>query len=247
MRGAGYGMGTPLVTFNPKVDTDFSIKMPVNQGFSDCDIPSRPGQLFNQPNPPLAQVAMVGGRRGCGCSVPRGGARHTRKQRGGRYAIDPNVNVGGDGPNAGAVVAAVPCDARAGSPNPYNPVSPPDVRAPVQFYSATGNMVQKGGAHFAPADYQNHKAGDSYSTSNPWTPECNKAPGSMLPVYEATTAGFHFAPSTERGGALPDGVTAYNDVIPHGARTGGARKASRKTNRKRRASRRSSGRVSRRR
>jgi len=205
MKGAGYGLGSPLVPFNPKVDTDFSIKMPVNQGFSDCAFPARPGQLFNEPNPALAQVAMVGGRRDCGCTKMRGGSRRkrahrskkTRTMRGGRYFINPSVSVGGDGPNAGALVGSVPCD----------------FTAP---YGAPAGQPMRGGA---------------YSTSNPWSPECNKAPGSEIPVYPATTAGFHFEPSSARGGALPDGVTAYNDVIGHSARVGGAR---RRTYRKRR-------------
>ena len=226
MRGAGYGMGAPLVDFNPKVDTDFSIKMPVNQGFSDCAFPARQGQLFNAANPALAQTAMVGGRRGCGCTM-RGGRRrrnsrksrksHTRKsQRGGRYFVDPWYSVGGDGPNVGALVGPVPCDARGGSPNPYNQQALPDVRAPMG-YSATSNIpVQKGGA---------------YSTSNNWSAECNKAPGSQLPVYNATTAGFRFEPSSAVGGTLPDGVTAYNNVVAQAARVGGAR---RRTQRKRR-------------
>jgi len=201
--------------------------MPVNQGFSDCAFPARPGQLFNAPNPTLAQTAMVGGRRGCGCTM-RGGRRNLRKsrksrktrktqQRGGRYFVDPWQNVGGDGPNVGALVGAVPCDVRSGSPNPYNQQALPDVRAPMG-YSATSNVpIQRGGA---------------YSTSNDWSPECNKAPGSQLPVYNATTAGFRFEPSSAVGGMLPDGVTAYNNVVAQAARVGGSRR--KRTQRKRR-------------
>jgi hypothetical protein len=91
-----------------------------------------------------------------------------------------------------------------------------DPRAPADLYSLTPN--QSGGA---------------YSTGNAYGAECYRAPGSQLPVYQAETAGFHFRPSTEFGSTLPDGVTAYNDVVPHAARVGGGRKQkSRRNNRK---------------
>ena len=265
-RGGGYGMGAPLVDFDPKVDTSFAVKMPINQGFSDCAFPARTGQLFNEPNPALAQTVMAGGRhrggakahsggakahsggakahsggacgcsvmRGgaCGCSVMRGGAkahsggRRTRRtQRGAGYAVavDPSVSVGGTGPNVGPLHSSVPCDLRAGSPNPYNATGlGADPRAPADLYSLTPN--QTGGA---------------YSTGNEWAPACYKAPGSELPTYEAQTAGFNFRPSIATGGVLPDGVTPYMDVTPYAARLGGGRKdrKSRRSSRKNRSNR----------
>jgi hypothetical protein len=41
-------------------------------------------------------------------------------------------------------------------------------------------------------------------------------------VYNASTAGFTFSPSTDKGVFLPDGVAAYNEVWPVAARVGPA-------------------------
>lgn len=231
-RGGGFSVGSPLVN-QPASDFDFAVKVPVNAGYSDCSFAQRPGQLFNQPNPELAQTVMAGGasctmkggkrtrkhrkQRGgqCPCSM-RGGSRRMRGGANG-YAVDPSVSVGGDGPNVAPLHAPVPCDPRAGT---HGPSLNPDPRAPADLYSLTPN--QSGGAA---------ELGNAYDDS------CYRATGSSLPVYNATSAGFHFRPSTEFGSTLPDGVTAYNDVVPHAARTGGGRKnrksrANRKNNRK---------------
>ena len=237
-------MGAPLVPFAASDDLSFSVKMPVNQAFSDCAIPDRTGQLHNEANPALAQAQWPLKGGACGCSVPRafGGSRLRRKQRSSRkqrggcgcmmtrraqrggfgngFSTNPAISVGGEGPNAAPVIQSVPCDARAGSPNPYNPVNAnPDPRAPADLYSLTPNTMK----------------GGSYGTGNAYAAECYKAPGSSMPVYNAETAGFRFTPSTEAGGALPDGVTPFNTVVPYAARLGGARK----TRRSRRASRKS--------
>ena len=338
-RGGGFSAGPALLPV-PVDDWTYAQKQLINNPYSDCAIPSRTGQLFNQPNPDLAQVIMAGGKRrngrrtrrshggvlpppsangtwgkwdpplnpdlaqaamaggnwtynqnlslaqtpmvggtwsynqnldlaqtpmaggGCGCSAMRGGAcgcsvpkpwsggrrrRTQRKMRGGSYrAVDvfPGVSVGGDGPNVAPLHAGVPCDGRAGSPNQFNQQGlTVDVRAPADLYSATTNQS-------APSV----QAGGAYSTGNGFSEGCYKAPGSMLPVYEAETAGFHFRPSTEFGSTLPDGITAYNDVVPQAARLGGGRKnrkasrKSRKTSRRanRKASRKASRRASRR-
>ena len=336
-------MGAPLVSI-PASDWTFAAKQPINQGFDDCAFPARPGQLFNLPNPALAQTPMAGGaydtnplytakewpagpvdytyktdptraqvpfaggkrsrrRRqqrgggsyntnplytakewpqtahessratawgdpalaettdmsggGCGCSASRlfggsrkrrgtrrmagggcpcaagrpmgGGARRsrrnvrrgsrkqTRRMRGGAsngYAIDPSQSIGGSGPNVDALRTAVPCDPRAGSMNPLNPPpSPPDPRAGGFGYSATPNTTTP-----------SLQAGGAFSTGNGFSDSCYKAPGSELPKYEAQTAGFTFYPSTASGGTLPDGVTAYEDVVPYAARMGGGRR-----------------------
>lgn len=248
-------MGAPLVTIpsGPGSDWTFAVKQPINQGFDDCAFPARPGQLFNEPNPALAQapmagggdsnleshayiarewpvsadvskaqVAMAGGKRrrcwtrrmrggGCGCTGSKllyGGSRRrgTRRMRGGSnngFAVMPNLSVGGSGPNAAPVYAGVPCDGRAGAVSS----GPVDPRAPQDLYSLTAN--QTGGA---------------YSSGNAYSADCYRAPGSQLPVYPADVAGFSFRPSTAAGATLPDGVTAYNDVVPYAARTGGARR-----------------------
>ena len=295
-RGGGFSTGPALMPI-PTDDWTYAQKQLVNQQYDDCSIPSRTGQLFNQPNPGLAQTVMAGGGAAnswgtwdpalnpelaqramagggweytsnldliqtpmaggaCGCSVPPafvGGRKSTRRMRGGgcgcmkqsagrkkrstfrkmrggmwrAVAVDPSVSVGGDGPNVAALHAGVPCDARAGTPNALNnDMYMPDPRAPADIYSLTPN--------------QQAQAGGAYSSGNGYSDACYKAPGSMLPVYPAETAGFHFRPSTEVGSTLPDGVTAYNDVVPQAARLGGgkkrnsrkAKKNSRKANRK---------------
>ena len=238
-------MGDPLVPFHPAADTSFAIKIPIIQGYSDCTFAARPGQLVNPPNPGLAQVAMAGGRRqtrrmrggcgcmsqwgktrrmrggACGCMVRRGGSRAQRGGAGG-FAVDPSVSVGGSGPNAAPLHSPVGCDARGGAPNPLNPVGgTTDPRAPTDLYSLTPNQM-------APSV----QAGGAYSSGNAFSGECYKAPGSMLPVYEAQTAGFTFSPSTEIGGALPDGVTPYNNVVQYAARLGGARRRTLRRNRR---------------
>lgn len=196
----------------------------------------------------LIQTVMAGGRRrrnsrvkgraqrggGCPCTGSRlfGGSRRRhgsrRQQMGGAsygYAINPSVSIGGNGPNVDAIRTGVPCDPPAGSINSSNPQLPLDPRAYGVGYSATPNTssLQTGGA---------------YSTGNAFPNTCYKAPGSELPVYNAQTAGFTFNPSTAHNGALPDGVTPYNDVVPYAARMGGARRRSRKAQNGRKGSKR---------
>lgn len=231
-RGGGFSVQSPLVAQPPAApgsDFSFAIKQPINMPYSDCTFAQRPGQIFNQPQPDLAQTVMAGG--GCGCSVPKWGGRRrsmrrrhggrrgcaTRNMRGGAngYAVDPSVSVGGLGPNVAPLHAPVPCDARAGLHQPV--LTNPDPRAPADIYSLTPN--QRGGNY----------------TGNAYGPECYRATGSQLPVYNAESAGFHFRPSTEIGSTLPDGVTAYNDVVPHAARLGGARRSRKNRSRKHRS------------
>jgi hypothetical protein len=228
LRGGGYGMGAPIVPINASDDWSFSIKAPINQSFNDCAIPDRSGQIHNQANHALAQAAwpLTGGKRRRTGRKHHGGngcMRRRRTMRGGGngFGINPAISVGGSGPNVGALVVPVPCDARAGSPNPLNPITgmSPDPRAPTDLYSLTPN--QTGGA---------------YSSGNGYSDDCYKAPGSSLPVYPTETAGFTFRPSTEVGGTLPDGVTAYMNVTPYAARMGGARRKSRRHRRKQRKS-----------
>jgi hypothetical protein len=113
-------MGAPLVPFSAPDDGAFAVKVPVNAGYDDAStIAARPGALTFTPDVSLAQVAMAGGRRsrrqragGCGCM--RGGARRRNRtaKRGGGFAVDPSVSVGGTGPNAAAMYATLPCDPR---------------------------------------------------------------------------------------------------------------------------------------
>jgi hypothetical protein len=97
------------------------------------------------------------------------------------------------------------------------------------------------------------RAGGLYGSPNAYAEECYRAPGSSLPVYNASSAGFTFSPSTDKGVFLPDGVSAFNEVWPVAARTGPAfvggrrnRKNSRKNNRKSRKNAKKSKRSSRR-
>ena len=238
-RGGGFSVQDPLVPqpSGPGSDFTFAIKQPINRPYSDCTFAQRPGQLDNIPNPALAQTVMAGGS--CGCSAPRwGGSRRRgrKNRRNGRktqrgssygYAVDPSVSVGGDGPNVAPLHAPIPCDARAGSPNMFNPVmGAPDPRAPADLYSLTPNQTG-GAATLSPYEY---------GVGNAFGPDCYRATGSQMPVYNASVAGFNFSPSTAAGATLPDGVTAFNEVNPVAARTGGGRRRSRK-NRNRKASR----------
>ena len=77
-------------------------------------------------------------------------------------------------------------------------------------------------------NFEYSQTGAGYG-GNAYDASCYRAPGSEMPVYPATSAGFHFTPSTEAGASLPDGVTAYNEVVPHVARLGGARRSSRRS------------------
>lgn len=196
------------------------------------------------PNTGLAQVAMAGGRRRrgrrgskrqrggrCGCmGAGMFGGRRTRRMRGGAsngYAVIPSLAIGGSGPNVAALHAGVPCDYRAGAGNAFNPAGgSSDPRAYGMGYSLTPNSTTP-----------SLQAGGSYS-GNAYAASCYRAPGSELPTYEAQTAGFNFRPSTLAGGTLPDGITAYNDVVPYAARMGGGRR--RKSRRGRRAASRAS-------
>jgi hypothetical protein len=229
-RGGGYAQTGSLMPI-PASDWTFAVKDQITQPYNDCAATMRPGQLVNQPNPELAQVAMVGGRtrrrskkqRGGKCGCLQNGGRSRRQRGGGMNGFSVNVgsSVGGAGPNVAPLYAGVPCDARAGTPNPNNAGGlGADPRAPADLYSITPN-AQRGGA---------------YSSGNAYDGSCYRAPGSELPVYNAETAGFRFSPSTAAGAALPDGVTAYNEVVPYAARVGGGRR--RRTHR-RRSSRRS--------
>jgi len=247
IRGGGYATTSSLTQFNPANDTQFAIKTPVYQSYNDCYAQSRPGQLVNPAAPELAQTVMAGGGCGCGWRGGRRRSRRSRAQRGGAtcgmrggatcgmrggatcgmrggatcgmrggasngFGVHPEMSVGGNGPIAAPAYVGVPCDGRAGFPNPNNPqIVNPDIRAPADIYSLTANMpAQKGGS------------GNGFSAN------CYRAPNSMIPVYPAESAGFHFRPSTEAGSTLPDGVTAYNNVVPQAARLGGARRITRR-------------------
>ncbi len=189
-------------------------------------------------------------QRGGQCGKPQvawlGGKRITRRQRGGNkggFGFDVTQNVGGTGPIAEPVRMAIPCDARAGMQNPFTatPVQP-DLRAPAFGYSLTPNMSGGSLSERIP-NFEYSQTGAGYGDGNAYPASCYRAPGSEMPVYPATSAGFHFTPSTEGGATLPDGITAYNEVVANVARLGGARRSRmkrRRGNRKSRKSRRSS-------
>jgi len=187
---------------------------------------------------------MRGG--GCGCGAPsftgmpvavRGG-RRTRRYRGGGtygYSIDPSQSIGGNGPNVDALHVPVPCDGRMGTHHALNPQVPesPDPRAPADLYSlsppgSTARVTGYEEGTLNPAFMKGgrrsmrRRRGGSYGTPNAYPEECYRGPGSSLPVYNASTAGFTFSPSTDKGVFLPDGVAAYNEVWPVAARVGPA-------------------------
>jgi len=191
---------------------------------------------------------MMGG--GCGCGAPsftgmpvavKGGRRTRRYKGGGTYgfAVDPSQSIGGNGPNVDALHVPVPCDGRMGTQHALNPPFPnnPDPRAPADLYSlssgtAAGVMgaeestlgagFQSGGRRRSMRKARRRAYGGSYGTPNAYPEECYRGPGSSLPVYNASSAGFTFSPSTDKGVFLPDGVSAYNEVWPVAARVGPA-------------------------
>ena len=224
----------------------YKVNLPISQGFPNCGGVHVPSTSMAQANPEKAQTPMVGGR--CACMANAGIAKYptpshpglnliqtpmaggrkcmcfrkrsqtnrnrhnkrTRKQLGGTrgFSVDSWQTVGGDGPNVAPVYNAVPCDTRSGSFNPYSQTTyNPDVRAPTDVFSLSPQMN-----------------GGSYAMNNGYSDTCYKAPGSSLPVYEADTAGFRFEPSTANGAAMPDGVTAFQEVVPQPARVGGRRR-----------------------
>jgi hypothetical protein len=185
---------------------------------------------------------------GCGCSGSKlmaGGSRRRRTQRGGSkggYAVDPSMSVGGSGPIAAPVYSAVPCDQpmyqtslpsdpRAGAPYSLTPNTMPPTgvaaaAAPVQAGgkrrrgSRRGSKKQRGGSYSlsAAAPFSGSGATNSYGNGNGFPTSCYAAPGSQLPTYGATTAGFTFTPNTVANGSMTPGVVAYEEVVPVAAR-----------------------------
>ena len=187
--------------------------------------------------------SMSGG--GCGCMAQRGGkrSRRNRKHRGGGtygFATDPNYSIGGNGPIAVPEYNPVPCDGIISPTHALNPPGPflPDPRAPADLYSLYPTPATTEPTGYVPASLQsggkrrsrrNRKVrGGEYSSGNAYPERCYHAPGSSLPVYNASTAGFFFSPSTDKGVFEPDGVTGYMEVNPTAARVGGGRRRSRR-------------------
>jgi hypothetical protein len=195
--------------------------------------------------------AMNGG--GCGCGMPRmngGKRRGTKKHRGGGtygFATDPNYSIGGNGPIAVPEYNPVPCDGIISPTHALNPPGPflPDPRAPADLYSLYPTPAATEPTGYVPASLQsggrrtrrnrNRKVrGGEYSSGNAYPERCYHAPGSSLPVYNASTAGFFFSPSTDKGVFEPDGVTGYMEVNPTAARVGGGKRRNRKSKKSKR-------------
>ena len=234
-RGGGCGCGMPRMP-------------PMMGGGCGCGAPSFTGM----------PVAVKGGRR-----------RTMRKRGGGTYgySIDPSQSIGGNGPNVDALHVPVPCDGRMGTHHALNPqvAETPDPRAPADLYSlsppgSTAGVTgyeegtlnpafMKGGrqAKHGRRTLRNKKqrAGGLYGSPNAYSEDCYRGTGSSMPVYNASSAGFTFSPSTDKGVFLPDGVAAFNEVWPVAARTGpafvgGRRKNKNRSSRKNRKSRKNS-------
>ena len=185
---------------------------------------------------------------GCGCSGSKlmyGGSRR-RTQRGGSkggYAIDPSMSVGGAGPVAEPIRSAVPCDQplyqttlpsdpRAGAPYSLTPntMPPTGVAASATPVQAGGRRKgrkgrksakkQRGGSYSlsAAAPFSGSGNTNSYGNGNGFPASCYAAPGSQLPTYGATTAGFTFTPNTVANGSMTPGIVAYEEVVPVAAR-----------------------------
>lgn len=147
-------------------------------------------------------LKMRGRQRGggCGCGLKqRGGSRNKlRKTRqgtcgyygakGGRYTIDINQSIGGDGPNVAPVFSNFPCEAARPMPmNPINPVTLSNAPIPNTFVSGLRPaFIQNGGSSVAPLSL----------------------------AYTAPRAGFSFTPNIAQGANLNPGQIPYNVVIP---------------------------------
>ena len=207
-RGGGWSQGPAL--------SQTAYYVPEYKMYSECYPMDRPGMIQSNPNPALAQTAMAGG--GCGCGMIRGGSRRrqrllrrkrtgtcgyygarggrrTRKQRGGRYGVDPSTSVGGDGPNVAPTWAHVPCEAHR--PMPLNPVSAtalgnsPNPEVFVSglrpaFIGGSRRRRQRGGAAYTPAPL----------------------------AYTAPRAGFTFVPNIAQGQVVGAGQIPYEVVVP---------------------------------
>jgi len=198
---------------------------------------------------------------GCGC-MPQMGGRRTRRMAGGGtngFSTDPNNIIGGNGPIAVPTYDPVPCDGRISAVHALNPPGPflEDPRAPADLYSlypnppatppvgyspellypsaSAGNQTatQNGGRRTRRLKKKVH--GGEYSSGNNYPEKCYHAPGSSLPVYNASDAGFYFTPSTNKGVFEPDGVVGFMEVNPTAARVGGGRRKSRRHRRHKKA------------
>lgn len=297
-RGGGVSLYGPVVPFNPKNDWEFSVgRGEINHlGYNDCYFNARPGELFNQPNLPLIQTPMAGGKRsrrksyrarrgggcmgamrgggcmapmrggGCGCMPQMGGRRRTRRMAGGGtngFSTDPNYIIGGNGPIAVPTYDPVPCDGRISAVHALNPPGPflEDPRAPADLYSLYPNPPATPPVGYSPellqpsASAGNQTAtqnggrrtrrlkkkvrGGEYSSGNNYPERCYHAPGSSLPVYNASDAGFYFTPSTNKGVFEPDGVVGFMEVNPTAARVGGGRSRRHRRGKKAKKSKRS--------
>jgi len=214
--------------------------------------------------PRMSLPTMTGG--GCGApsvtglalrnNAPYSGGRRSRKHRGGGtygFSVDPSQSIGGNGPNVDALHVPVPCDGRMGTHHALNPqvAESPDPRAPADLYSlsppgSTAGVTgyeegtlnpafMKGGRRTL--RHRKQRAGGLYGSPNAYPEECYRGPGSSLPVYNASSAGFTFSPSTDKGVFLPDGVAAFNEVWPVAARTGPAFVGGRRTRKNRKNTR----------
>lgn len=238
-RNGMYGGG---LTVNALAPYTSSNGVPIeSRGYTDeCYDSLRPGEIRVEANPALAQVTMAGGTYAGGTYAgKRKTRRKGRKQRAGRYAVDPSMSVGGDGPIAAPVNMSVPCDIRAGSAGLFatNQMGP-DPRAYGMGYSVTTNELpptgtsQTGGAYLETRipnfAYSATQAGGAYG-GNAYPASCYRAPGSEMPVYPAQSVGFNFSPSTSAGASYSDGVTPFNEVNQVVARTGGGKRSMRKS------------------
>jgi len=136
---------------------------------------------------------------GCGCGVKqRAGSRNRRRNtrqgtcgyygaKGGRYVIDINQSIGGDGPNVAPIFNNFPCEAaRPMSLNPINPTALSNAPIPNTFVSGLRPaFIQNGGSPGAPLSL----------------------------AYAAPRAGFSFTPNIAQGANLGPGQIPYNVVV----------------------------------
>lgn len=209
MYGGSYTVGQSLMPI-PENDWTFAVKDTIITPVTNCNaIPDRPGQLFNESNPALAQDVWPFTGGGCGCSgagalFGGGDSDSDNDSYNNEQSDNEYTCVGSKLFNGGGTRKQI----RNSNRNRKNIRTHKNIRT-------RKNII--GGAYSVDIE---HSIGGNGPIVAPIYNNVSCQTGGGLPVYSATSAGFSFEPSTVTGATLPDGVTAYNNVVHYNARGG---------------------------
>ena len=151
---------------------------------------------------------------GCGC-----GGMMRQSGGGGQMALQLSPTVLGPGPNPGTygIASASQCLPSSGSEDP---------RGGNNQSGGRRGKTQRGGSasnisSAAPLDNAFPMTPQpSLGAANAFPESCYKAPGSELPVYDASSTAFNFSPSINSNNTLPPGVNVFNEVNQQSGRMG---------------------------